>query len=599
VSPCIRATCCDGQRGEVRAWRELAPASCIAGARLLAGPRLGAPQVNRREQRRCGQSDVALLHGLTRSSLIRAGHSPRPQPQLTFASSPPPLHSFVQIVRAAASERSCFDRASAYSNMSAPAAKHVDPSVNPWLEDASASSSASSTAAGSASSAAAASSSFSQSDIAVAALPSAAVSVSAASLHHAIVEGQHEHKGGDQEASTNITLTAKWKTNSYDVSIPITATVGFLKTQLALLTDVRTFHQKLVIPKVTKLTDDLLVSSFNLKPGTKFMLIGNPEEDMIRDDAEKGGDVVDDLDYDYHDQAAELLALQSDPAVRKKMETTWTAIKDTFTLINPIRPGKKLLVLDLDYTLFDMHVSRGVHQRPRIVCEREQLLKMCFFLLLSVSSLQGNQEESNWTNLRRPYCHRFLTACYAEYDLVVWSVPTRLWRCTFLSTATSAEFRVCSFLQVPDLVASPGAEADAAGHPNPPGLPHLLRHGQRPDVPHRIEAGRRLAAQAPREAARADLAQVSALERDQHRARGRPRTQLRPERTIRPADHAVQGQPPGARDRPGPQAARAISRRHREAARPLEAGSLAVEEETHGRGTEVDRVALLAAFLPP
>lgn len=249
-------------------------------------------------------------------------------------------------------------------------------------------------------------------------LPSSAVSVSTSSLHHALVEGQHEHgASGAKEEATNIELTCKWKTNTYELAIPHSGTIGLLKTQIALLTDVRTFHQKLIIPKATKVTDDQLVSTF-VKPGVKWKLsmIGNPEEELFQDDGDKGSDVVDDLDYDYRDRAAELLALQTNPAVRKKMEAAWQATKDTFTLINPARAGKKLLVLDLDYTLFDMH---------------------------------GNQEESNWRNLRRPYTHRFLTACYEQWDIVVWSQTS--WRhlelkLTQLGILTHPAYRICFVL---------------------------------------------------------------------------------------------------------------------------------------------------------
>ncbi|KAF9684991.1 hypothetical protein SADUNF_Sadunf03G0007700 [Salix dunnii] len=55
-------------------------------------------------------------------------------------------------------------------------------------------------------------------------------------------------------------------------------------------------------------------------------------------------------------------------------------------LKNPCRPGKKLLVLDIDYTLFD---HRSTAETP--------------------------------LELMRPYLHEFLTAVYAEYDIMIWS----------------------------------------------------------------------------------------------------------------------------------------------------------------------------------
>ncbi|XP_076367713.1 ubiquitin-like domain-containing C-terminal domain phosphatase 1 isoform X3 [Tachypleus tridentatus] len=64
---------------------------------------------------------------------------------------------------------------------------------------------------------------------------------------------------------------------------------------------------------------------------------------------------------------------------------------DIKILSNP-RPGKKLLVLDIDYTLFD-------HR----------------------STAQSASE------LMRPYLHEFLTSAYEDYDIVIWSATSMKW----------------------------------------------------------------------------------------------------------------------------------------------------------------------------
>lgn len=61
-------------------------------------------------------------------------------------------------------------------------------------------------------------------------------------------------------------------------------------------------------------------------------------------------------------------------------------------IINPPRDGKKCLVLDIDYTLFDLGSSA---ERPE--------------------------------ELGRPYLHHFLTSAYKEYDLVIWSATNMKW----------------------------------------------------------------------------------------------------------------------------------------------------------------------------
>jgi ubiquitin-like domain-containing CTD phosphatase 1 len=61
-------------------------------------------------------------------------------------------------------------------------------------------------------------------------------------------------------------------------------------------------------------------------------------------------------------------------------------------VISPSREGKKLLVLDIDYTLFD---HRSV-------------------------------AEAGW-ELMRPYLHEFLEAAYADYDICIWSATNMRW----------------------------------------------------------------------------------------------------------------------------------------------------------------------------
>jgi len=213
-------------------------------------------------------------------------------------------------------------------------------------------------------------------------------------LQQAIVAGQQQHQHGGaaaaaDELSRNFQILCKWKTQSYTLTLPQESTVGFMKMSIALLTNVRPHHQKLILAGAkAKLQDDAELRALGLKPGStnKLMLIGNPEDQLVMDDEDKAAalEPVDDLDYDY--RPSELLALQEDPAIRAKVEKYWTRVKDTFTLISPIRPNKRLLVIDIDYTIYDM---KGASQ--------------------------------DWTVLKRPGTHRFLAACHEHYELVFWS----------------------------------------------------------------------------------------------------------------------------------------------------------------------------------
>lgn len=87
-----------------------------------------------------------------------------------------------------------------------------------------------------------------------------------------------------------------------------------------------------------------------------------------------------------------------------------TTQKTSITLINHPRPGKKLLVLDLDYTLFD---CKGIAE--------------------------------NVMELARPGLHEFLTLMYQDYDMVVWSQTSWKWlemKITSLGMLTHPSYKI-------------------------------------------------------------------------------------------------------------------------------------------------------------
>ncbi|PQQ10975.1 ubiquitin-like domain-containing CTD phosphatase [Prunus yedoensis var. nudiflora] len=168
-----------------------------------------------------------------------------------------------------------------------------------------------------------------------------------------------------------ITLTVKWSGKEYTVRVCGDDTVGELKRRICQATEVLPKRQKLLYPKTlpSKLADDaVLLSSLPFKSSLKMTMIGTTEDDIIVDQVESP-DIVDDFE------------LPRDEAVEIKIE-----------LRNPCREGKKLLVLDIDYTLFD-------HRSPA----------------------------ENPLQLMRPFLHEFLAAAYAEYDIMIWSATSMKW----------------------------------------------------------------------------------------------------------------------------------------------------------------------------
>eukprot|EP01027_Heterolobosea_sp_BB2_P016360 GEZU01023305.1.p1 GENE.GEZU01023305.1~~GEZU01023305.1.p1 ORF type:complete len:268 (-),score=93.56 GEZU01023305.1:247-1050(-) len=133
----------------------------------------------------------------------------------------------------------------------------------------------------------------------------------------------------------------------------------------------------------------MTLKSLNVKPNTKFMMIGTPEEKIAKDPKDMGDlpEVLNDLDYDYFPDSEEVKNNEENKRkLKKRIETV------TINFINEPRKGKKLLVLDIDYTIFDCKSTA-----------------------------------ENITVLMRPYLEEFLISAYQDYDLVFWSQTSWRW----------------------------------------------------------------------------------------------------------------------------------------------------------------------------
>lgn len=117
------------------------------------------------------------------------------------------------------------------------------------------------------------------------------------------------------------------------------------------------------------------------------MMMGSREEDIEEMNAALSDlpEVVNDLDIEEQE-----IEIKDQQVYLAKIEKR---IKEyDIKLLNDLRPGKKLLVLDIDYTLFDFR-----------------------------STAETGAE------LMRPYLHEFLTIAYEDYDIVIWSATGMKW----------------------------------------------------------------------------------------------------------------------------------------------------------------------------
>ncbi|KAL5562861.1 hypothetical protein UlMin_032608 [Ulmus minor] len=185
-----------------------------------------------------------------------------------------------------------------------------------------------------------------------------------------------------------LTLTVKWSGKEYTVRLCGDDTVSELKRRICQLTSVLPKRQKLLYPKIvaSKLADDaVLLSQLPLKSSIKMTMIGTVEDEIIVDPVESP-EIVDDFELGQ-DEAVDI---KDKEANKQKLRRRIDQYK--IELRNPCREGKKLLVLDIDYTLFD---HRSTAENP--------------------------------LQLMRPYLHEFLTAAYAEYDIMIWSATSMKW----------------------------------------------------------------------------------------------------------------------------------------------------------------------------
>jgi len=199
---------------------------------------------------------------------------------------------------------------------------------------------------------------------------------------------------GDAAASNEakVHLKVKWNGKAIEFDMPRDTTVGEVRVRLEALTEVQPKRQKLIgLGKKPNPPDDTTLDSLNLKSTHAFMMVGSAESSILPDASALGDDlpdVVNDLDWDF--EPDEQTDVGKTPENRAKLEEKVRTI-DVRVITEP-RPGKKLLVLDLDYTLLDF---------------------------------KGTAE--NMKDLKRPYCDEFLTACYEHFDIVVWSQTSWRW----------------------------------------------------------------------------------------------------------------------------------------------------------------------------
>ncbi|KAI9446705.1 HAD subfamily IIID h [Lactarius indigo] len=193
-----------------------------------------------------------------------------------------------------------------------------------------------------------------------------------------------------------LALSFTWSGKSFPLDIADSDRIFDLKVVLFSMTDVPPERQKILgLVKGRLPPDDERIGNLGLVSGKKFTLVGTPQGRELKDpnQMELLSDVVNDLDVDFTANPAAAESHKNDQRNIRKIREATEKLK--INLIHPLREGKRLLVLDIDYTILDTKpLTSGA--LPPAECARPRL-------------------------------HEFLTAIYPFYDICIWSQTSWIW----------------------------------------------------------------------------------------------------------------------------------------------------------------------------
>ncbi|KAF7311350.1 HAD subfamily IIID h [Mycena kentingensis (nom. inval.)] len=209
-----------------------------------------------------------------------------------------------------------------------------------------------------------------------------------------------------------IDLQFTWAGKPFSLSVAESDRVFDFKATLHGLTRVPPERQKILgLVKGNKVLVDLDRVG-DLRLNKKFTLIGTPEGEEMKGapvpfvsrpifrrpayasiELENLPDIVNDFDLDLAQDPVASAAYTNDQRNIRKVKEATSALN--VNVIHPLRENKKLLVLDIDYTILDT--------RP-----------------LTSGSLPPEE-------CARPRLHEFLEAIYPYYDICIWSQTSWVW----------------------------------------------------------------------------------------------------------------------------------------------------------------------------
>jgi len=215
----------------------------------------------------------------------------------------------------------------------------------------------------------------------------------------------HQNQLMDQEDKDELRVVVKWGSKEFNLIFDREhATVRDLKLRVEAETSVNPNRQKFLglVKGVRPPNDDekLAALPYFARPRSisatnaslKVTMLGQPDVNIqaIQEAAQElatatatDTQIDDDGNWDS-------LHLWDDPEVEARLQRRLEMTQ--LTPLHPPRDGKKCLVLDIDYTLFDLGATA---ERPE--------------------------------EMARPYLHDFLRRAYIDYDIIIWSATSLKW----------------------------------------------------------------------------------------------------------------------------------------------------------------------------
>ncbi|ERE69048.1 ubiquitin-like domain-containing CTD phosphatase 1 [Cricetulus griseus] len=159
-------------------------------------------------------------------------------------------------------------------------------------------------------------------------------------------------------------IIVKWGGQEYSVTtLSEDDTVLDLKQFLKTLTGVLPERQKLLGLKVKgkPAENDVKLGALKLKPNTKIMMMGTREESLedVLCPPPDNDDVIN--DFDIEDEIVEV-----ENREENLLKISRRVKEYKVEVLNPPREGKKLLVLDVDYTLFAATNMKWIEAKMKI-----------------------------------------------------------------------------------------------------------------------------------------------------------------------------------------------------------------------------------------